>query len=141
MSDSAVSVVSEPADLPPGAAPQFGEVEPHALPAESPLILSALAERHESGLSAYPAGSFALDDIPATGSISILASPVPGLVHIDADIAFARGGVLHYEADVRESWVARTAVAGDSAPASLVRALADLARIPRQSTVRVHFEA
>lgn len=141
MSDTATFATSEPADLPPGAAPQFGQVEPHSLPPESPLILSALAERHEFGISPLPVGSFALDDIPATGSISILASGVPGVVHIDADISFVRGGVLHYEADVRESWVVRTADRSDSPPASLVRALADIARLPHQSTVKVHFEA
>ncbi len=141
MGDIATFAISDAADLPPGAAPLFGETEPHSFPIESPLVLSAPAERRESRSTSYPSGPFALDDIPATGTISILASPVPGLVHIDANITFARGGGLRYEADVRESWVTRTANLDGSGPGTLVRALADIAKLPHQSTVTVHFEA
>ena len=142
MSDMPVSAFSDPADLPPGAAPTFGEAEPHSPWGDSPVILSALAELRESREhGALLGGTFAMGDIPATGILKILASPVPGVVHIDADIAFDLGGTLHYEADVRETWVTRTTNSGNSGPATLVKALADIARLPHQSTVKVHFQA
>lgn len=140
MSEAPESIF-EPADLPPGTAPQFGEGEPHAFPASTPLVLSALAERRESHGYSLLAERFALKDIPATGNLTILASSIPGVVHIDADIRFDLGGVLHYEADVRESWVARTTEAGHTSPERIVRALADVANLPHQSTVKVHFQA
>lgn len=142
MSEVPVSTFSDPADLPPGTAPTFGEAEPHSLWMGSPVILSALAERRESrDHRALLSGTFAMDDIPATGILKILASAVPGVVHIDADIAFDLGGTIHYEADVRETWVTRTTNSGDNGPATIVRALADIANLPRQSTVKVHFQA
>lgn len=66
---------------------------------------------------------------------------MPGFVHIDADIAYERGGMVHYEAEVRETWLDRTSEGGSGSPADVVRALADLARLPHQSTVKVHFDA
>jgi hypothetical protein len=142
MSNTARFTITEPADLPPGAAPTFGEGEPFSPVPTSPIVLSALAERHESGQHVtLTSGPFAMADIPATGFLTILASPVPGVVHIDADIRYDRGGTLHYEADVRETWVTRTTNHGRNPQESIVLALADVARLPHQSTVRVHFQA
>lgn len=142
MSDaSATFAHPEAGDLPPGAAPTFGEGEHHGPGIESPLVLSAVEERLGLRRSAYPVGQFALDDIPATGQLKIFQSTVPGFVHIDADIAYERGGMVHYEAEVRETWLDRTSEGGSGSPADVVRALADLARLPHQSTVKVHFDA
>lgn len=142
MSDTPLSTFSDSADLPPGTAPTFGESDSNPFAAASPVILSALAELRESrGHLTVADGAFAMDDIPATGILKILASRVPGVVHIDADIAFHLGGSLHYEADVRETWVTRTSAAAGNGPATIVKALADIANLPRQSTVKVHFQA
>ncbi len=142
MSDTQAAESGEPSDLPPGSAPRFGDGEPFVNHLPSSVVLSATAMRHEAAASdRYPAGQFALAEIPATGFVTIFASNTPGFVHIDADIAYEMGGVLHYEADVRETWVARATSSADDSPATLVRALAAVAGLPRQSTVKVHFQS
>lgn len=133
------------ADLPPGAAPSFGDLEQGTVQELTPLVLSESAHRHMAGPPwAYGLnGPFHLDDLGIEGELWVDASPEPGLVHVHADLAFAAGGGLHYDANVRESWLARAGgVDAEHDPrAEVARALAKLATIPRQSTVTVSFES
>jgi hypothetical protein len=143
MSEAPVSTENEAQDLPPGSAPQFGRGGVPTNPGSLPNVLSAAELRHgwADGSTFLLEGRFSLSDIPATGFVTVFPSPQPGFVHIDADIEYSRGGGLHYEADVRESWLEREASAAEVSPATIVMALADIARLPHQSTVRVHFRS
>lgn len=133
------------ADLPPGAAPSFGDLDTGAVPEPAPLVLSESAHRNMRpaepllGLN----GQFHLDDLAIDGQLRVEASHTPGMVHVHADMAYIRGGGLQYDAEVRESWVMRAGAmdrTGESR-ARVAKALADLASIPRQSTVTVSFKA
>lgn len=131
------------ADMPPGAAPSFGDLDTGTVQEPAPLVLSESAHRSRQtpesllGLN----GHFHLDDLAIDGQLMVEASAIPGMVHIHADMAYARGGSLQYEAEVRESWVTRESALDRSgeARARIAKALADLARLPHQSTVTVSF--
>lgn len=132
------------ADLPPGAAPSFGDAEGGTVPEPAPLVMSESEHRFASAAGPLPGlnGRFQLDDLAIAGQLSVEASDTPGMVHVHADMAYARGGGLHYDAEVRESWILR-AGADDQGHrrAQIARALADLARLPHQSTVTVSFDS
>lgn len=85
------------------------------------------------------AGGFSLDDAEATGQLRVTAATTPGVAHIAVTIRYRKGGTLRYEADVRESWLLRMAV-GASPQEAVLRALAEVARLPQQSTVSVSFD-
>ncbi len=131
------------ADMPPGAAPSFGDLGAGMVQEPAPMVLSESAHRSRQtpepllGLN----GRFRLDDLAIDGQLMVEASANPGMVHIHADMAYARGGSLQYEAEVRESWVTRASALDRSpeARARIAKALADLARLPHQSTVTVSF--
>ncbi|MBE0608388.1 MAG: hypothetical protein IH609_03340 [Dehalococcoidia bacterium] len=133
------------ADMPPGAAPSFGDLDTGIVHEPAPLVLSESAHRSRQtpepllGLN----GRFYLDDLAIDGQLMVEASPIPGMVHIHADMAYVRGGGLEYDAQVRESWVTRASALDHSpeARAGLAKAIADLARLPHQSTVTVSFTA
>lgn len=132
------------ADLPPGAAPSFGDAEGGVLPEPAPLVMSESAHRFARAAGPLPglSGRFRLEDLAIDGELHVEASETPGMVRVHADLAHARGGGLHYDAEVRESWILR-AGADDQGHrrAQIARALADLARLPRQSTVTVSFDS
>ena len=133
------------ADLPPGAAPSFGDVEQGTVQELAPLVLSESAHRQMAGPPWLHGlnGPFHLEELGIEGKLWVDTGLKPGLVHVHADLAFAGGGGLHYDTDVRESWVARAGdVDAEHDPrAEVARALAKLATIPRQSTVTVSFES
>lgn len=132
------------ADLPPGAAPSFGDLDSGAVQEPAPRVLSESAHRNMRtpepllGLN----GRFHLDDLAIDGQLLVEASPTPGMVHVHADMAYSRGGGLQYDAEVRESWVMRAGALDLSSEsrARIAKALADLARLPHQSTVKVSFK-
>jgi hypothetical protein len=131
------------ADMPPGAAPSFGDLDTGIVQEPAPLVLSESAHRSRQtpepllGLN----GRFHLDDLAIDGQLVVEASAIPGMVHIHADMAYARGGGVEYDAQVRETWVTRASALDRSgeARARIAKALADLARLPHQSTVTVSF--
>jgi|SRR3990172_3615995 len=133
------------ADMPPGAAPSFGDLDTGIVQESAPQVLSESAHRSRQtpepllGLN----GRFHLDDLAIDGQLMVEASTTPGMVHIHADMAYARGGGLQYEAEVRETWLTRAGALDHSgdARARIAKALADLARLPHQSTVTVSFTA
>ena len=130
------------ADLPPGAAPSFGDAEGGTVPEPAPLVMSESAHRFASAAGPLPGlnGRFHLDDPVIDGQLSVEASDTPGMVRVHADLAYARGGSLHFDAEVRQSWILRAAAKGQGhARAQVARALADLAGLPHQSTVTVSF--
>jgi len=132
------------ADLPPGAAPSFGDHEPGTAQELAPLVLSEAAHRSmaATGPLADLSGEFHLENPAIEGHLVVEPSATPGMVHIRADLAHGRGGGLHYDAEVRESWLVREGspeAPGDSR-ARIARALADLASLPHQSTVTVSLE-
>ncbi len=132
------------ADLPPGAAPSFGDVEGGTAPEPAPLVMSESAHRFARAAGPLPGlnGRFQLDDLAMDGQLQVEASATPGMVHVHADLAYARGGGVHFDAEVRESWIVRAGSEdlGDGR-ARIARALADLARLPHQSTVTVSFDS
>ncbi len=86
-------------------------------------------------------GPFHLDELAIRGDLHVEAGPTPGVVHVHADMAYALGGALHYDAVVRESWVERAGEDSVSSDARerIARELVALASLPRQSTVTVSF--
>jgi hypothetical protein len=141
MSESRAKTTSDPLDLPPDSAPIFGGSRSDALvnratgPGQAPRMLS-LRGQHHGRLG----GRYALPGGKGTGFVTILPAPAPGFVHIDADIDYAAGGTVRYEAEVRESWLGRLSDSGDCSPARIVHALTELAELPHQTTVRVHLQ-
>lgn len=133
------------ADLPPGAAPSFGDLETGTASDSAPLVLSEAAHRTISGSGPLDmlSGTFHLDDSLFDGELLVEPAGTPGLVHVHADISHPRGGGLHYDADVRESWLLRESadLDPDDSRARVARAIAELASLPHQSTVKVSFES
>jgi len=117
------------------------------------LVLSAAAYTalsHAPSLDPAVAGTFSLTLLSANGQLAVTPGAIPGTVHVSLELEQVRGWPpvpgplkrLHFEAELRSSWVSRAAVSGSSpAPAQNVgQAIADLAQVPGQSTVRVDFE-
>jgi hypothetical protein len=133
------------ADMPPGAAPSFGDLDTSVGHEPAPVLLSESAHRSRQapeplvGLN----GRFHLDDLEIDGQLMVEVSPNPGMVRIHADMAYAHGGGVEYDAEVRETWLTRASALDRSpeARARVAKALADLARLPHQSTVTVYFTA
>jgi len=117
------------------------------------LVLSAAAYTalsHAPSLDPAVAGTFSLTLLSANGQLAVTPGAIPGTVHVSLELEEVRGWPpvpgplkrLHFEAELRSSWVSRAAVSGPSSvPAVNVgQAIADLAQVPGQSTVRVEFE-
>ncbi|HMO95796.1 MAG TPA: hypothetical protein PKD27_06710 [Tepidiformaceae bacterium] len=139
MSEARAKTASDPLDLPPDSAPIFGEAQSLSAPGRAVTAFPAtralrMNGQHHGGSG----GRCALPSVKGSGVVRMLPASRPGLVHIDADITYDAGGAVRYEADVRESWLARLSRAGDCSPASILKAVVELAGLPRQTTVRVH---
>jgi hypothetical protein len=87
-------------------------------------------------------GDFALERF-GRGHVCLAQTETPGEVHIEADMQTDGGPEVHFDACVRESWLARTAALDDSVPPGVhvLKGLFRLAEIPQQSTVKVIFRA
>ena len=83
------------ADLPPGAAPSFGDLETGTAPDSAPLVLSEAAHRTISGPGPLDtlSGAFHLEDPLFDGELLVEPAGTPGLVHVHADISHRRGGI------------------------------------------------
>jgi hypothetical protein len=130
-------------EIPPGSAPTFGEPV-HAHPEANPnhLVLSASESHHLAPPTELSdvAGHFALERPSLEGTLDVFPTTVPGLVHVHADVQLQPSGAMFFDADVRASWL--SSVAGEDlhgASARVIRALAELAGIPHQRTVKVGF--
>jgi hypothetical protein len=127
-------------NLGPGVAPSFGDVP--AQPFEHTPERIVLSRHEHTHLAHQPlatlGGEFAHEQI-GRGVLALTESGAPGEVHIRADVLTLEGPAIHLEADVRGSWVARTASGnwGEAANVQIVRELVRLAALPHQSTVRV----
>lgn len=136
-SNAAIAV----ADLPPGAAPAFGDV-PEAPFENEPehLVLSSEAHQHLSGDLPFPAldGTFSHYSI-GNGRLAVYPTALPGEVRLEAIIATPAGSVRRLRAKVRASWLSRIVAATTPATvaAEVVSELASLAAIPDQTTVTV----
>ncbi|MEO8539846.1 MAG: hypothetical protein ABI577_08915 [bacterium] len=132
-------------DLPPGVAPSFGQV-PSTPFEHTPehLVLSSEAHSHLAGSPslALLSGAFETDRL-GRGNLTVSETDEAGQVHVHADLSLANGPRLHLDADVRESWLTRAAVADEEGPAGavVVKELFRLAEIPRQSTVTISVDA
>lgn len=127
-----------------------------SLPASAPrsdyLVLSAAAYTalaHAPSLDPAVAGTFSLTLLSANGQLAISPGSIPGTVHVSLELEQVRGWPpapgplkrLHFEAELRSSWVARVAAGPAAPPQNVGQAIADLAQLPGQSTVRVEYEA
>lgn len=129
-------------EIPAGSAPVFGDSAPDPLAAHNLMILSSEAHQRLRGDEPVTFElEFWLRQPGLQGRLEVAATNTPGLVHLHADVRWsesgtASDGVVHLDADVRESWVAQAAGPEQSA-AEVVKALARVAELPRQSTVQV----
>lgn len=129
-------------EIPPGSEPVFGDSPTDPLAGHNLMILSC--EAHQRLRGDEPASfkrEFWLRQPGLQGRLEVAATNTPGVVHLHADVRWsesgeASDGVVHLDADVRESWVAQAAGPEQSA-AEVVKALARVAELPRQSTVQV----
>ncbi|MEO6397797.1 MAG: hypothetical protein ABIP13_04970 [Tepidiformaceae bacterium] len=129
-------------EIPAGAAPHFGDGATDPLAANNLMILSC--EAHQRLRGDEPATferEFWLRQPGLQGRLEVAATNTPGVVHLHADVRWSESGqdsdgVVHMDADVRESWLAQAAGPEQSA-AEVVKALARVAELPRQSTVQV----
>jgi len=132
-------------ELPPGSAPAFGMLP--EFPFEHTPERLVLSSEEHSHLTGGPGlaelgGEFASERY-GSGILSVSATGAPGEVRVLADVSDGTGPVVHLDALVRESWLARAVDAGEPmhAAARVVGGLMELAVIPRQSTVKVRIEA
>lgn len=129
-------------EIPAGAAPVFGDSPPDPLANHNLMILSS--EAHQRLRGDEPATferEFWLSQTGLQGRLEVAATGTPGVVHLHADVCWSESGdasegMVHMDADVRESWLAQAAGPEQSA-AEVVKALARVAELPRQSTVQV----
>lgn len=126
-----------PDEMPPGSEPVFGDIPPDATSWQNHLILSA--EAHQRLADEEPVtfeGVFHLRQPGLLGHLQVEPTGTPGLVHLKADVQWEPSGVVHFDADVRESWLEKAAGPERSA-AAVLKALAEVSELPRQNTVRV----
>lgn len=130
-------------EMPLGSAPAFGEAaQGHPESNLNHLVLSATESQHlapGAGLDGV-GGAFALEQPSLHGTLDVFPTATPGLVHVHADVQLQPAGALFFDAQVRASWL--SAAAGEDlhgASVRVIRALAELARIPHQRTVQVGF--
>lgn len=129
-------------EIPLGSAPVFGDTHIDPLAVHNLVILSS--EAHQRLLGDGPVAferEFSLRQPGLEGRLEVAPTNIPGVVHLHADVRWTESGadadgVVHLDADVRESWVMQAAGPGQSA-AEVVKALARVAELPRQSTVLV----
>ena len=129
-------------EIPLGAAPVFGDSPPDPLSGHYLTILSSEAHQRLRGDEPVTfEREFWLRQPGLQGRLEIAATDTPGVVHLHADVSWSEpgapaDGVVHLDADVRESWLTQAAGPEQSA-AEVVKALARVAELPRQSTVQV----
>ncbi len=131
-----------PDEIPAGSEPVFGDSPTDALSAHNLMILSSEASQRLRGDEPVTfEREFWLRQPGLQGRLEVAATNTPGVVHLHADVRWSGSGessdgVVHMDADVRESWLAKAAGPQQSA-AEVVKALARVAELPRQSTVQV----
>ncbi|MBA4182005.1 MAG: hypothetical protein C0506_15555 [Anaerolinea sp.] len=126
-----------PDEIPPGAEPVFGDSPGELAAWRNELILSA--EAHSRLADDEPVtfdGKFSLRQPGLMGHVQVEPTETPGLVHLRAEVQWEPSGVVHFDADVRESWLEKAAGPERSA-AAVLKALAEVSELPRQNTVRV----
>lgn len=132
-------------DLPPGAAPSFGDIpiEPTELSPDQ-LVLSSEehSQRLGSGPLAYLSGPFSAERF-GVGYLSVNSTGESGEMHVHADLSRTDGPAIHLDAHVRATWLTRAMHHGDgsSGTVRVARELFRLAEIPRQSTVTVQIDS
>ncbi len=119
----------------------FGNVPPRPFEhAPERVVLSSEAHSHLAGHTAVGllSGPFAYERI-GVGTLTIEETDMPGQVHVHADVRTENGPIVHLDADVRKSWLNRTAEteAGPARTELIVSELLRLLEVPRQSTVTV----
>lgn len=124
-------------EIPAGAEPAFGDLPPEGIAWQNHLVLSA--EAHSRLADDEPVAfepEFSLRHPGLMGHLHVEPTQTPGLVHLRADVQWEPSGVVHFDADVRESWLEKAAGPEHSA-AAVLKALAEVSELPRQNTVRV----
>lgn len=129
-----------PDEIPAGAEPSFGDLPPEGIAWQNHLILSAEAHsRLADGEPATFEREFSLRQPGLMGHLTVEPTQTPGLVHLRADVQWEPSGVVHFDADVRESWLEQAA-GPDHSAAAVLKALAEVMQLPRQSTVQVRVD-
>jgi len=143
--------VTERRTVGPSASPLAAAV-PATTQRSDYLVLSAAAYTalsHAPSLDPEVAGTFSLTLLSANGELAVTPGAIPGTVHVSLELEQVRGWPpapgplkrLHFEAVLRSSWVSRAAASGPATPPQNVgQAIAELAQVPGQSTVRVDYE-
>ena len=125
-----------PEEIPAGSAPVFGDGHPFD-PRSTQVILSALAHQRLSDLMQMPfVRGLHLRQPGLLGHLHVQPTDTPGLVHLRADVQWEPSGIVHFDADVRESWL-ESAAGPQRSSAAVLKALAQVAELPHQRTVRV----
>lgn len=124
-------------EIPAGSEPVFGDSPGEPGGWRNHLILSA--EAHSRLADEEPVtfdGRFSLRQPGLMGNLQVEPTQTPGLVHLHADVQWEPSGVVHFDADVRESWLEKAA-GPDRSAAAVLKALAEVSELPHQNTVRV----
>jgi len=131
-------------ELPPGAAPAFGNL-PDSPFEHTPerLVLSSDEHAQLAGIAPLSrlGGRFETVGL-GQGHLTLVATGSPGEVLVEANVE-GSGPAMHLSANVRESWLLRAA-GGDEAPQATARVVGELVRlagVPHQSTVSVRVDA
>ena len=126
-----------PDEMPPGSEPVFGDTPGESGGWQNHLILSAEAHSHLADDESIAfEREFSLRQPGLLGHLQMEPTATPGMVHLRADVQWEASGLVHFDADVRESWVEKAAGPERSA-AAVLKALAAVAELPHQNTVRV----